>query len=121
GWIWLGLLVADRALVDALCRPAFGQGDAADVAGVGGVAATGLVLSMWVAMTFAMMLPTAGPMIVTYAEIADTAARKGTRAVSPLVLTVGYAGVWLGFAVVATALQAALTRLALLDPAMASA
>ena len=35
------------------------------------------LLPMWAAMTLAMMLPTAAPMILTYAEIADTAARKG--------------------------------------------
>ena len=37
-----------------------------------------------------MMLPTAGPMILTYAEIADTAARKREPAASPLVLAAGY-------------------------------
>ena len=79
-----------------------------------------LVLLMWCAMTFAMMLPTASGMIVTYAQIADTAARKGEPAVSPVVLTAGYVAVWLGFALVATALQGVLTRLALLDAAMVS-
>ena len=54
-------------------------------------------------------------MILTYAEIADTAARKGEPVVSPLVLTAGYVAVWLGFALVATALQFALTQFALLD------
>ena len=62
-----------------------------------------------------MMLPTAGPMILTYAEIADTAARKREPAASPLVLTAGYVAVWLGFALAATALQFALTQPALLD------
>jgi predicted metal-binding membrane protein len=71
-------------------------------------------------MTFAMMLPTAAGMIVTYAQIADTAARKGEPAVSPLALIAGYLAVWLGFALAATALQGALARFALLDPAMAS-
>ena len=51
---------------------------------------------MWGAMTLAMMLPTAGPMILTYAEIADTAARKGERIVSPLVLAAGYVVMWFG-------------------------
>ena len=60
---------------------------------------------MWAAMTLAMMLPTAGPMILTYAEIADTAARKREPVVSPLVLTAGYVAVWLGFALVAASLQ----------------
>jgi len=108
-----GIGTAGRALIDALCRPSLGQASAWGVE-------AGLVLVMWIAMTFAMMLPTAGPMIVTYAEIAETAARKGEHAVSPLVLTVGYVGVWLGFAGVATLVQAALTTLALLDPAMAA-
>jgi predicted metal-binding membrane protein len=102
------------ALVDALCRPTFGRRGT-----TGGDVA--LVFLMWAAMTLAMMLPTAGPMIMTYAEIADTAARKGEAVASPLALTAGYVAVWLGFAVVATALQAVLTRAALLDHAMASA
>jgi len=146
GWIWLVVMVAGwaargdagslgpgmglldlltrpdgldrigRALVEVLCRPSFGAQELSETAGQGA-----LVLAMWIAMTLAMMLPTAAGMIVTYAQIADTAARKGEPVVSPLVLTAGYVGVWLGFAVAATALQAALTRLALLDSAMASA
>ncbi len=76
------------------------------------------MLTMWCAMVLAMMLPTAGPMIVTYAEIADTAARKGETIVSPMVLTAGYAAVWLGFALAATALQTMLMHAALLGPTM---
>ncbi|HLH88555.1 MAG TPA: DUF2182 domain-containing protein [Xanthobacteraceae bacterium] len=102
------------ALVEVLCRPSFGaSGESAGQAV--------LVFVMWAAMTLAMMLPTAAGMIVTYAQIADTAARKGEPAVSPLILTLGYIVVWLGFALAATALQAALARIALIDPAMASA
>jgi len=105
-----------RALIDLLCRPSFGA------VGAGGHAGSAaLVFLMWGAMTLAMMLPTAAGMIVTYARIADTAARKGERAVSPLVLTGGYIAVWLGFALAATALQVVLTHAALLDPAMAAA
>jgi predicted metal-binding membrane protein len=111
-----GLDVIGRALVEVLCRPSFGAHASSATAGE-----AALVLAMWVAMTLAMMLPTAAGMIVTYAQIADTAARKGEPAVSPLVLTAGYVVVWLGFAVAATALQIALTRVALLDAAMASA
>ena len=146
GWIWLVIMVAEwagrgeagalgpgmgildlltrrdgldligRALVEVLCRPSFGTHGVSHTGGQGA-----LVLAMWIAMTLAMMLPTAAGMIVTYAQIADTAARKGEPAVSPLVLTAGYVGVWLGFAVLATVLQVALTRVALLDSAMASA
>jgi predicted metal-binding membrane protein len=76
---------------------------------------------MWCAMTLAMMLPTAGGMIWTYAEIADTAAQKGERIVSPFVLAAGYAAMWLGFAAVAAALQAALIRTGVLAPTFAPA
>ena len=113
GWTYLALLAGAAeaegfgGLIAALCRPA-------SVSPLSPADLT-LVLAMWAAMVFAMMLPTAGPMIFTYAEIADTAARKGERVVSPFILTVGYAAVWLGFALLATLLQAVLTRLALLD------
>lgn len=49
---------------------------------------------MWLAMSAAMMLPTAAPMIRTYAEIADTAAARGEPVVHPAVLTAGYMSVW---------------------------
>ena len=146
GWVYLGLLVAGhiasgpaerlgpsmgvlellsrrhdlgalaQAFYQAICRPNFGPGAIS-----GGLGDAGLLFVMWIAMTLAMMLPTAGPMILTYAEIADTAGRKGEKVASPLALTAGYLTIWLGFAVGATALQVALTRSALLDPAMGTA
>ena len=63
-------------LFDALCRPAFGT---ATIAGAFGLAEFALVLFMWCAMVLAMMLPTAGPMILTYAEIAEAAAAVASR------------------------------------------
>ena len=96
--------------LQALCSPTF----AARVPGT-------LVALMWAALTLAMMLPTGGPMILTYAEIAETAARKGERIVSPLVLAAGYGVVWAAFAAAATLGQLALTRLALIDAGMAPA
>jgi predicted metal-binding membrane protein len=139
GWVYLGLSIAEhvdrsgslaqflaqlwsgdrglaRALYDAICRPSFGHAAQGD--GIGDAA---IVLLMWVAMTLAMMLPTAGPMILTYADIADAATRKGEQVTSPLVLTAGYVAVWFGFAITATGLQIALTDAAILDPAMGTA
>ena len=80
-----------------------------------GIASVAIVASMWSAMTLAMMLPSAAPMILTYAEIADTAARKGERIVSPFTLAAGYTLVWLGFAAAATLAQFVFTRAALLE------
>jgi predicted metal-binding membrane protein len=106
-WLALGLMAAEPTapLWQAICRPAPADGWTAAL----------LAAPMWAAMAPAMMLPTAGPMILTYAEIADTAARKGERVVSPLVLIAGYIVVWLGFACVAATLQGLLARGGLFD------
>ncbi len=121
GWIYLALLLAGMGgsfggyaagMVQALCRP---LPDGTWTAG-----AVAIIATMWGAMTLAMMLPSAAPMIMTYAGIADTAARKGERIVSPFVLAAGYTVVWLGFAFIATFVQMAITRAALLDAGMNS-
>jgi predicted metal-binding membrane protein len=104
------------AVYEVICRPSFGHQWA-----FGAWSDIGLVFAMWVAMTLAMMIPTAAPMILTYTEIADTAVRKGESVASPLALTTGYAAIWVGFALAATALQVMLTKFALLDPAMGRA
>jgi predicted metal-binding membrane protein len=116
-WSARALGVGDfgRSVLETLCRPAFGTHGHAH-----GPADLALVLAMWMAMALAMMLPTAAPMITAYSEIADTAARKGETVASPLVLTAGYLAIWFAFSLAATVLQFALTRLALLDPAMVS-
>ena len=109
GWLALGLMMANPASGPfswlEVCQP----GPA------GGLSDLALITPMWMAMTLAMMLPTAGPMILTYAEIADTAARKRETVVSPLILAAGYVTVWLGFALLATLLQWNLVRAGLLD------
>lgn len=99
GWLYLGLAQGRADLWAALCRPIEGSSGGGDIV---------LTLAMWCAMVFAMMLPSAAPMVFTYAEIADTAARKGERIVSPFVLTAGYVAAWLGFALLATAAQVTL-------------
>jgi predicted metal-binding membrane protein len=104
GWLGLGLMSAG-GWSQALCGPE-------SVEGWSGLA---LAIPMWAAMVLAMMLPTAGPMILTYAEIADTAATKREPVVSPVVLTAGYVAVWLGFAVTAAMLQFVLSRQGMLS------
>ena len=115
GWAYLGLVLAGQSaqgILSALCQPVYGA------AGSSGVAGVALTLAMWCAMVLAMMLPTAAPMIVTYADLAETAAAKGEPAASPLMLTAGYTAVWLGSAVVLAALQGLLARLAALNDTM---
>src|ERR1700688_1677120 len=67
GWLTLALLTSGMPALDALCRSM----------SVSGAAGFALMALMWGAMTLAMMLPSASPLILTYAEITDTAARKG--------------------------------------------
>lgn len=137
GWLYLGLLIGEMggpagalgpgmAALDllprawnVLCTPTFGV----SLMPEGEWGATGFLLVglMWAAMTLAMMLPSAAPMIYTYAEIADTAARKHEKVVSPFVLAAGYAAVWFVFSATATIAQFALTEAAILNPSMASA
>lgn len=116
GWAYL-LLAAlwqgpsgAAGFFDAICR-------AVPLGAAGGIEGVAIVGAMWVAMTLAMMLPTAGPMILTYAEIGETAARKGVRIVSPQVLIAGYLTVWFGFAGVATLAQFGVMSLATLPGA----
>jgi predicted metal-binding membrane protein len=101
------------SFVQALCRPL------ADPSwSVSGIAT---IVLMWGAMSLAMMLPSAAPMIMTYAGIADTAACKNESIVSPFMLAGGYTAVWFAFAVLAALAQIVLTRATLLDSSMGSA
>jgi predicted metal-binding membrane protein len=125
GWAALGLMAADSggvgaaaAWLDVLCRAkppsAFGAFSVL-------MAEFGIIFGMWAAMALAMMLPTASSMILTYADIAETAQHKGEPIVSPLVLTAGYIVVWLGFALLASLLQIAASCAAVFEPTQTSA
>ncbi len=121
GWLYLALVLASiggssSGVADSVLRQLCQTLPAAPWS-AGSIA---LVASMWGAMTLAMMLPSAAPMIMTYAGIADTAACKNERIVSPLVLVIGYAAVWFGFSLVAALIQIALTQTTLIGNTVAS-
>ena len=79
------------AIIADLCL----SGDSGLVFSSGSLPSVALALfAMWFAMSVAMMLPTAAPMIRTYSEIANTAAARGEPVVHPAVLTAGYLLVW---------------------------
>lgn len=63
------------------------------------------LMAMWLAMTLAMMIPSAVPMISTYLDIAEAAAAKQMTVAPPLVLAAGYGAIWLSFAVAAAIAQ----------------
>lgn len=72
----------------------------------------GLVYLMWVAMVFAMMLPTAAATFRAYAGLSGTIAAA---------VMAGYTTVWLGVGVVGAAVQTGLTYLGALEPHMTPA
>lgn len=112
-----GLPEPARRALAVICTPEAGH---FGMPGEGpwGPADVAVVFAMWMTMTLAMMLPSAAPMLAAYADRAEAARGRGEVAGSPLLVAAGYLAVWTAFAVFATALQAALTALGTLTPAM---
>ena len=84
------------------------------------------VFLMWLVMMIGMMTPSAAPMILMYARVGRQArSERGRIAGKPLAATgwfaAGYFLAWAGFSLVATLIQWALERAALLDARMMSA
>jgi predicted metal-binding membrane protein len=77
-----------------------------------------MMFVMWAVMMAAMMMPSAAPMILLYAAIS----RKTKSEIKPVAhcgaFASGYLVVWTGFSAVATVLQWALEKAALLSPMM---
>jgi predicted metal-binding membrane protein len=73
---------------------------------------------MWLVMMVAMMLPSAAPMILTFASVARNRRQHQRPYVPVAVFASGYFVVWGGFSAVATAAQWLLRREALLSPMM---
>jgi predicted metal-binding membrane protein len=108
----LGLLMTESgagnfAFFKALC----GANAVLDANAIAFALSFAVSLATWAAMALVMMLPGAAPMLLTYAEIAETAAAKGATTVSPLVLAAGYLAVWVAFALVASGAEILLSRL----------
>jgi len=76
----------------------------------------GLTFLMWAVMMVAMMVPSASPMILTFATINRRRATSGTPAVPTAVFLAGYLVAWSAFSVCATLLQWALGVAALMAP-----
>ncbi|MGP9818866.1 copper chaperone [Salinarimonas sp. NSM] len=90
------------AFLEALCTPAAVL-EAPSLAGA--LAALGVSIAMWIAMSVAMMLPTASALLVGYAEKAEAARAAGRPAVSPMVVGAGYLAVWVALSILVALLQ----------------
>lgn len=75
---------------------------------------------MWLVMMAAMMLPSAAPMILTFAAVARNRRQHQRPYVPVAVFASGYLAVWGGFSAAATVAQWLLHRAALLSPMMVS-
>lgn len=75
---------------------------------------------MWAGMMVAMMLPSAMPMILTFASVTRNRRRQQRPYVSVSVFVAGYVAIWSVFSAGAAVAQWLLHRQALLSPAMAS-
>jgi predicted metal-binding membrane protein len=73
---------------------------------------------MWAIMMVGMMTPSAAPMILLYARVANHAVQHGRALASSLWFSLGYLLGWTGFSVIATVAQGLLHRAALLSPMM---
>ena len=75
---------------------------------------------MWVVMMVAMMLPTATPMVLTFAAVGRNRKQRQHPYVPVAVFVAGYLAAWVGFSALATVAQWFLHRAELLSPTMAS-
>lgn len=82
-----------------------------------------LLFGMWAVMMVAMMVPSAAPLVLTFARARRSREKKsvGTVVGSAGLLLVGYLLAWIGFSVLATLAQWTLHRAALLSSMMVSA
>ena len=81
----------------------------------------GYLIPMWIVMMVAMMVPSASPTILLFANVARARKARGIPTASAGVFTVGYLVVWTVYATVAATLQSELHHRALLSSNMASA
>jgi predicted metal-binding membrane protein len=75
-----------------------------------------LTFMMWAVMMVAMMMPSAGPMVMAYARVAS--ARGGRPALRVWLFAFGYLAIWTLFSAAATAIQLALLHWSLISNAL---
>jgi predicted metal-binding membrane protein len=77
-----------------------------------------LTLAMWWVMMLGMMVPSATPMVLTFATLNRSKRRRGQDFVPTSIFLLGYLIAWGLFSVAATLAQWALDRVALLSPTL---
>lgn len=77
--------------------------------------------AMWSVMMIGMMTPSAAPMILLYARVGRQARDDGEHFAATGWFAGGYLAAWIGFAVLATVTECALSEARLLTPVLSSA
>lgn len=106
GLSWLYLLAIGLAKTDGVL-PAGLRAAVMPANGPWGWWEFGLAFAMWVVMMIAMMIPSAAPMILTYARIARRREESSTYGPSAAFVS-GYLAIWMAFSLLATGLQSGL-------------
>jgi predicted metal-binding membrane protein len=79
-----------------------------------------LTFAMWWVMMLGMMVPSAAPMILTFATLNRSKRARGQSFVPTSVFALGYLLAWGAFSLSATVAQMALDRVAMLSPMLAT-
>ena len=79
-----------------------------------------LTFAMWWVMMLGMMVPSAAPMILTFATLNRGKRARGQSFVPTSIFTLGYLVAWGAFSLAATLAQWQLDRIALLSPMLAT-
>lgn len=118
-WFYL-LRDARRMNLTGVCESAGMKMDGADLS-AWSIGTLLPLFVMWSVMMVAMMLPSATPMILTFAQVMRSRQRSGRPYVSTIIFVAGYIAVWCVFSGLASVGQWLLHRSALLSPTMVSA
>ena len=114
-WIWMIREARDLSIT-GMCECLGMQ-----MGGTGVSAGTLLPLFlMWAGMMVAMMLPSAMPMMLTFAAVSRNRRKQERPYVPVAIFVAGYIVIWTAFSLVAAAAQWVLHRQALLSPGMVS-
>ena len=111
-WGYLGFMVSQMGHMDMdMAMPQMQSWTALDLL---------LLFLMWAIMMVAMMLPSAAPMILTFASLQRKRRERSSPYVSTTVFVLGYLLVWSAYAALAALAQWGLHEAALLSPMMVS-
>jgi predicted metal-binding membrane protein len=117
-WTYMGYLTWDMANMMEMSDASMGMEMAMPTVQPWGMVDFLLVFIMWAVMMFAMMTPSAAPMVLTYSKISRQRQAQRKPVLGTVVFFLGYALVWTTFSAAATLAQGALHAATLLSPMM---